>query len=169
MAVAYASRFRFPRTRAPGARSTLDLYTLQEWANVSSNDPIVSVIPVVVGVVIVPAVRGSARKVITMVPFGVVGVTSVIIVIALVAVYIAVGVGSVIEAACVENGGICEVGGDTKYSIESVGLDTNLRRGSRRSGSTSVTSGSISLESVRELVAHKLCDNVDVLSRTVGI
>lgn len=148
-------------------------------ANVSSNGSVVSIISAAVGGVITSPVDGSTRNAITIVPSGAVGVTSAVVVTSPVAVVIAIGVGSVIGASryevarVVENGVVCEVSGDAKNGIESVGLDTSLRRGSGRSGSfgvgTSVTSGSISLASVHELVAHKLCDNADVLSRTVGV
>ena len=90
-----------------------------------------------------------------------------------------VSVGPVIGASryemtqVVENGIFSKIGGDTKDGIERVGLNSGLNRSSGGSDSysmgTSIASGSVSLTSVHELVAHELGYNIDVLSRTVGV
>ena len=125
------------------------------------------------GIRISGVVRGGARTVIasvastvTSVPAAVAGVGTVI-------------VSSVIEGSgnevtlVIENGIIGKGGGDTKDGIESVRLNAGLGRGSGGSGGqglgASTASGSVSLTSVHELVAHGLGDNADVLSRTVGV
>ena len=131
----------------------------------------VSVVPTAgtVVVVIVTAVHGSARTIIAVVSTVVTGVASVGAVVSV----------SVIDVSgddttlIIENGIICEIGGDTKDGVESISLNASLDGGSRGSGiqgiSASVASGSVGLASVHELVAHGPGDNGDILSRTVGV
>jgi len=134
-----------------------------------------SVVSTVGTVVVVTAVDGNARTIVASVPAD---VASVVAVVASIGAVVPVP-GPVIDVSrddatlIIENRVICEIGGDTKDSVESVSLNTGLDRGSIGSGGgcirTGVTSGSVSLACVHELVAHGTGDHVDVLSRTVGV
>ena len=157
-----------------------------------ANGSVVSTVGTVV-VVVVTAVDGNARTIVANVPADVASVVAsmvavvaslVAIVASVVAVVASIGAvvpvpGPVIDVSrddatlIIENRVICEIGGDTKDGVESVSLNTGLDGGSIGSGGncirTGVTSGSVSLASVHELVAHGTGDHVDVLSRTVGV
>jgi hypothetical protein len=72
----------------------------------------------------------------------------------------------------IERGDASEVGDVAEDGVESVGLVSGLCWGFISGGlglSAGVFSGRVGLASVHELVAHRLGDDVDVLSRTVGV
>ena len=76
-------------------------------------------------------------------------------------------------ARVIKNRSIGKLGDNAKDGVESISLNTSLDRGSSRSSGlgigASMESGTVSLASVHELIAHGLGDNIDVLGRSVGV